>query len=969
MNLAKEDIPCIKCEEYKKELQEKDTKIKILENNILKIKSLLSESGSLIDGYNEVMEENKNLKIEIENLKNQLNISNNNNYQFELLKQKVLRFQQENQELKATNQFYESQRRGKENIKDSNETKIKRELSLKDKEINKLNTVISLLKIHNNDQQLTNDEISRVMFKALKNKINNNSIDDDEIMFMDNGNNNHELEYRKNTNYFNNNIKMIDLYKEKEFLSDEYQKYKQKYIVYKFKYHEFKKTTKLFLNYMKVIPSGSNISNIFDNFNDKKSLNFIGTKRLKSFNEKDEIKTSDYLYSNINAIRNININNQIRKKSEDNFKDILKMPSLLNNTNTFLDNDNYEVNSGEDNIRIVNTEEKEKNNINENKVTEKRKRGRKKIIELQEEDEEEDNKKSDISKSEEKVKKEPKKRGRKPKKEKEKEKKENKNNKKSISKKKVINDSEDEEKENKENNLKNEKENNIIQKENNTKSKKKDNKETNKKEDGKENVINKDEEKDNIINKELKKDEDKKKEKEEEIEKNKSIENIGPIPKKKKIDPMAQKVLNTNNLLNLLSNTPDKIAEENLNPILSLQNTINEKISFLFEIITSNLIKIELSRVLSLFEVFIDISGDSKTIIGINIIENINSHLNTSSLLNKKIHLKIANKSNDTYKNYINKNYSQAIYLISFLLDILYRKLSDISCVNNFIFQLAFDKNIDDNNKNSMLIVLTNTIKENNMENILNNKIYFKEEIINRYLSQENENKFYFFLSYKNSLISKNIINLILSIYNKNNNNDSDIINHFNTIFNSIPEDEELKINVPKFLEEYKSSIKFNKSIFYLEIFQALTIIVEIKDMKWISENIFANTFWKNFNSSKKDSLKRALCIFYSSVLFYLCLKNGIKNHGNDNLLEQQEFSRLYAWLYGIYNAQQQFENLIGLYDKLCALSWIVESPIMTMSSKVFDTIKEVVNNNIKGEKESLCPTDFLEKLRKLKLL
>ena len=139
--------------------------------------------------------------------------------------------------------------------------------------------------------------------------------------------------------------------------------------------------------------------------------------------------------------------------------------------------------------------------------------------------------------------------------------------------------------------------------------------------------------------------------------------------------------------------------------------------------------------------------------------------------------------------------------------------------------------------------------------------------------------------------------------------------------------------------------------------------------MKWISENIFANIFWKNFNMSKKDSLKRALCIFFSSVLFYLCLKNGIKNHGNDNLLEQQEFSRLYAWLYGIYNAQQQFENLIGLYDKVCALSWIVESPIMSMSTKVFDTIKEVVNNNIKGEKESLCPIDFLDKLRKLKLL
>ena len=248
MKSPQEKIPviqCEQCEQYKKQLQEKDTKIKILENNILKIKSLLSESGSLIDGYNEVMEENKNLKIEIENLKNEINISNNNNYQFELLKQKMLRYQKENQELKATKQFYESQRNGNVNNKDTNEIKIKRELSMKDKEINQLNTVIALLKMHNNEQQLSNDEIIK---KYSKGRINNNNIiDEDENLFMENDNN-HEFVYQKNINYFNNNVKMIDLYKEKEFLSEEYQKYKQKYIVYKFKYHEFKKTTKLFLN-------------------------------------------------------------------------------------------------------------------------------------------------------------------------------------------------------------------------------------------------------------------------------------------------------------------------------------------------------------------------------------------------------------------------------------------------------------------------------------------------------------------------------------------------------------------------------------------------------------------------------------------------------------------------------------------------------------------------------------------------
>jgi hypothetical protein len=264
-----------------------------------------------------------------------------------------------------------------------------------------------------------------------------------------------------------------------------------------------------------------------------------------------------------------------------------------------------------------------------------------------------------------------------------------------------------------------------------------------------------------------------------------------------------------------------------------------------------------------------------------------------------------------------------------------------------------------------------NTIKENKIDK--NNKIYFKEELLNKYLSKENENKFYFFLSYKNILLSEKIMNLIILVFSDKHSTtyDTDIFNYFSDLFNKIPEDKELKIEVPNFTEEYKSSVKFNTDIIYLEIFQALSIIVEIKDIKWIYENIFTNLFWNIFQKSKKDSLKRAFSIYYSSYLFYLCLKNGIKNNGaeNSNLLEQQEFSRLYGWLYSIYNTQPQYENFIGFYEKLCALSWIIESPIMTMSTKVNDTIKDVINNIIKGEKEDLCPTDFLDKLRKLKLI
>ena len=377
MNPQVEKIPCPQCEEYKKEIQEKDNKIKILENNVLKIKSLLSESGSLIDGYNDIMEENKNLKSENEKLKNEINITNNNNYQFEILKQKMLRYQKENEELKASKQFYESQKLNNLNIKDANETKIKRELSQKDKEINQLNTAISLLKLHNNEQHLTNEEIIKKYSKN-KNNINNNintlnSIDDEELLFLDNDNGQNNILRNNNANYFkNNNFKMIDLYKEKEFLSEEYQKYKQKYIIYKFKYHEFKKTTKLFMNYMKIIPPGNNI---FEILNDKNEINFIGKKRQKSNTEKDDINVPDYLNSNINAIRNININNQIRKKSEDNLKDIFKLPSFLN-SNTINDYENN-CNEEEKDIKIIESEEKE-NNIKKRKKNEKKTKPKKK---------------------------------------------------------------------------------------------------------------------------------------------------------------------------------------------------------------------------------------------------------------------------------------------------------------------------------------------------------------------------------------------------------------------------------------------------------------------------------------------------------------------------------------------------------------------------------------------------------------
>ena len=800
---AKDQIKCINCELYKKEIQEKDAKIKILENNLLKIKSLLSESGSLIDGYNEIMEENKRLKNEIDKLKNNINKTSNDNYQFDLLKGKMLRFQQENEKLRSSIHFYESQKNQNINSRNSNEIKIKRELSLKDKEINQLNTVISILKLKHNEQKITNEEIIKNFNKGN----GDNIIDQDELYFLDNNNNkdnininnnndlNTDIEFRSHINN-NNNVKMIDLFKEKEFLSDEYQKYKQKYIIYKFKYHEFKKTTKLFLNTMKIIPPGNNLLEVFDFFNDKKNLNLIGNKRQK---EKEDIN----LLNNLNSIGS---NKKLSKNHENNVRNILRLPSL--------ENESSEVDKEYENNEKIDIDEKENEEKSEiinkkSKSGKKGKKGRSKNIKKEKSDVSSKSKsiekKDDDCIKNNKPKTESKKRGRKPKKEKEKE---------IINQKVEIKKEEDDKSKN----------NSIQEKEI-----KNDKKEENKDNIQKEQIISiyKGKELNNEIKPETLKDGTSKEEKEEKAksEEKKIIEEYkGPVPKniKKKLDPIAQQALNTSNLLNLLSNNPEKITEENINSILSLHNTLHEKISFLFEVIISNLIQLELSRVLSLFEVFIDMAQeDSKSLIGINILENINLHLNSTSLLNKKIHLKFVNKTNETYKTYISKNFSSPIFIVSFLIDILYRKLTDISCLNNFIFKLVFDKNVDEKNKSKMLIILRNTLKENNQENINTKKIYYKEEQYNRYTSSENENKFYFFLFYKSTLISNRIFNFILSIYHQESNTDTildhEIISQFNDIFNTIPEDQDLKIEIPNFPEEYKSSIKFNSNLFYLE--------------------------------------------------------------------------------------------------------------------------------------------------------
>jgi hypothetical protein len=90
-----------------------------------------------------------------------------------------------------------------------------------------------------------------------------------------------------------NEIKINELYKEKEFLENEYQNYKEKYIIYKSKYKEFKNNITFFMKFL-------NFSNInYHPIEDFEKI--LGNKRERENKQ----------------INNIIENNKIRKISID----------------------------------------------------------------------------------------------------------------------------------------------------------------------------------------------------------------------------------------------------------------------------------------------------------------------------------------------------------------------------------------------------------------------------------------------------------------------------------------------------------------------------------------------------------------------------------------------------------------------------------------------------------------------------
>ena len=154
-------ILCNQCEKYKIEIEEKNKEIAILKNNSLDLKSRLFETSNLISAYIQMKTQFDSLIKENDLLK-QKKDDNNDKYKFEVLKQKILqkseRIRGLESEVKQLNDKIEVYKREtQDNLMNTKENKLKRELSEKDKYINNQNLIIERLRSEKNLLNISNN--------------------------------------------------------------------------------------------------------------------------------------------------------------------------------------------------------------------------------------------------------------------------------------------------------------------------------------------------------------------------------------------------------------------------------------------------------------------------------------------------------------------------------------------------------------------------------------------------------------------------------------------------------------------------------------------------------------------------------------------------------------------------------------------------------------------------------------------
>ena len=840
-------ILCNQCERYKIEIEEKNKEIAILKKNSLDLKARLFETSNLISAYIQMKTQFDSLIKENDLLK-QKKDDNNDKYKFEVLKQKILqkseRIRGLESEVKQLNDKIEVYKREtQDNLMNTKENKLKRELSEKDKYINNQNLIIERLRSEKNLQNNNNKNYS---------------------------NNNEGFGMEEDNLYSNKNqIKISELVKEKEYLDDEYRKYRAKYIKYKYKYKEFKNNAKFFMKYYS--PSNMTIN-----------------KDVELLKRKRDRLASEYMEEEIDK-RNIT-NNQNHKISfdygnnnaSDIFENKLEDEMDLEINNTFNDNN-------EENKEIV---VKEISNDIQNTKKEKKKQ-------------EKDNKEAVISKIQTRA------------------------MEKAEKMKQVLSPQKEPEKETKK---KKEKKEKKIKKEKDNKTKEE------------EKIQSKEEESKKEI--EIK---DAQNKTEENTIKKQVVPHINPI-KKQKVIPDSKNELNSYSLVEYLSAMSiTEIKEDSLSSLFQSLKTLTEKITFILEAIISNISKLDLSKVIVFIKIFIKMyshqTPSSLSIISNNFLEFINLHEKTIIQSKQKF---ITNETNPYYSNEIIKENNTSLHLITFIIDILYNELNDVSIISKFLFNFLLNKSTNTFVKDDTLKEISKLISKSYTSN--RKKVFLNDNELKSFFVESNANSFYFLSLFKTRLISDNIFNLLISIFSDISSKEIDnlLSSQLLESLNKIPKDTLLSI-------EKKEKLSLNTNIIYLEIFQIITLSCCIRDSEWNNQNLFSKVLWEQFTKTEDFSLKRSMIIYYTSLICYFSIKNGAK-------------TTELCWLYSIYKPDDN-TGRFSFYDKICALSWIVDSSFITMVQKFFNVVKSSVEGLPKEYLIDCSPCDFLNILKKNKII
>ena len=249
---------CNECEKYQSIISSLEDENKAIKENLFKIKSESSDVSGLIKSYMQIKEELEKLTKENLFLNSNSQISNNDdinrlNYELNIKKIKleeannaIANLELFNNQLIAENNNYQKML---DKTNESNEfNKIKRELTEKEKILNKQNFIISQLKnelkIKNNESN-DNDSNSNIFINPINIKNNNNNNNN---KIINNNNYNSSRSLSNNIKVDFNNECSGDLFraiKEIEYLQIKNRTYKNKYKKFKAKFETIESTFKM----------------------------------------------------------------------------------------------------------------------------------------------------------------------------------------------------------------------------------------------------------------------------------------------------------------------------------------------------------------------------------------------------------------------------------------------------------------------------------------------------------------------------------------------------------------------------------------------------------------------------------------------------------------------------------------------------------------------------------------------------